>query len=251
MTRIVVVVSGGIDSVTMAHQLAAQGHRLHLLAVDYGQRHRKELGFARATAERLGAPYEEVDLTAVGRLLRGSSLTDPAVPVPDAQQAPSGPNPNIVPNRNALLLAVAYSVAVVERARAVAFGAMADDVGPSDTSPAFLAAFLAMERIATFGQAVPGLELLAPLITLHKPEVILRGVELGVPWQETWTCFRGGELHCGGCAACVERRTAFAAAAVKDPTEYRREPAASRGEGRRPQERPEADAAPPSRETAL
>lgn len=221
MTKIVAVVSGGIDSVTMAHQLAARGHRLHVLAVDYGQRHRKELDFARATAERLGCPYDEVDLTSVGRLLRGSSLTDPSVPVPDARSAPAGPNPNIVPNRNALLLAVAYSVAVVEQAQAVAFGVMADDVGPSDTSVAFLEAFLAMERIATRGQALPGLDLLAPLITLHKHEVIGRGTELGVPWAETWTCFRGEELHCGVCAACVERRTAFKAAEVEDPTAYR------------------------------
>jgi 7-cyano-7-deazaguanine synthase len=222
VTKIVAVVSGGIDSVTMAHQLAAEGHRLHLLAVDYGQRHRKELGFARATAQRLGAPYEEVDLTAVGRLLRGSSLTDPSVPVPDASRAPAGRNPNIVPNRNALLLAVAYAIAVVEQAPAVAFGVMADDVGPSDTSVAFLRAFLAMERIATRGQAPDGLELRAPLITLHKPEVIALGERLRVPWQETWTCFRGEEVHCGVCAACVERRTAFVAADVKDPTDYQR-----------------------------
>ncbi|WP_329586959.1 7-cyano-7-deazaguanine synthase [Kitasatospora sp. NBC_01250] len=221
MSRIVAVVSGGIDSVTMAHHLAAGGHRLHLVAVDYGQRHRRELDCARAAARRLGTGYDEVDLTAVGRLMRGSSLTDPTVPVPDAGRAPVGPNPDIVPNRNAVLLAVAYTVAVVERAHAVAFGVMADDVGPSDTSPAFLDAFLAMERIATRGQGSADLGLLAPLITLHKHEVIALGEELKVPWERTWTCFRGEELHCGSCAACVERRAAFVTAAVEDPTEYR------------------------------
>ncbi|QMU70504.1 7-cyano-7-deazaguanine synthase [Streptacidiphilus sp. P02-A3a] len=221
MSGILAVVSGGIDSVTMAHQLAAEGHRLHLLAVDYGQRHRKELGFARATAQRLGAGYDEVDLSSVGRLLRGCSLTDPRVPVPDAGRAPAGPNPNIVPNRNALLLAAAYAIAVVEQSRAVAFGVMADDVGPRDTSPAFLRAFADMERIATSGQTPSGLELLAPLIDLHKPEVVALGERLGVPWRQTWTCFRGQEAHCGLCAACVERRTAFIAAGVNDPTEYR------------------------------
>ncbi len=222
MTAVVAVVSGGIDSVTMAHQLAAEGHRLHLVAVDYGQRHRKELGFARAAAQRLGTGYDEIDLSAVGRLLRGSSLTDPAVPVPDAGRAPAGPNPDIVPNRNALLLAAAYAIAVVERAEAVAFGVMADDVGPSDTSPAFLRAFADMERIATRGRARADLELLAPLVTLHKSEVVALGERLGVPWRQTWTCYRGQSAHCGACAACVERRTAFTTAAVEDPTEYQR-----------------------------
>ena len=222
MTAVVAVVSGGIDSVTMAHQLAAEGHRLHLVAVDYGQRHRKELGFARAAAQRLGTGYDEIDLSAVGRLLRGSSLTDPAVPVPDAGRAPAGPNPDIVPNRNALLLAAAYAIAVVERAEAVAFGVMADDVGPSDTSPAFLRAFADMERIATRGRARADLELLAPLVTLHKSEVVALGERLGVPWRQTWTCYRGQPAHCGACAACVERRTAFTTAAVEDPTEYQR-----------------------------
>ena len=222
MTAVVAVVSGGIDSVTMAHQLAAEGHRLHLVAVDYGQRHRKELGFARAAAQRLGTGYDEIDLSAVGRLLRGSSLTDPAVPVPDAGRAPAGPNPDIVPNRNALLLSAAYAIAVVERAEAVAFGVMADDVGPSDTSPAFLRAFADMERIATRGRARADLELLAPLVTLHKSEVVALGERLGVPWRQTWTCYRGQSAHCGACAACVERRTAFTTAAVEDPTEYQR-----------------------------
>jgi 7-cyano-7-deazaguanine synthase len=222
VTAVVAVVSGGIDSVTMAHQLAAEGHRLHLVAVDYGQRHRKELGFARAAAQRLGTGYDEIDLSAVGRLLRGSSLTDPAVPVPDAGRAPAGPNPDIVPNRNALLLAAAYAIAVVERAEAVAFGVMADDVGPSDTSPAFLRAFADMERIATRGRARADLELLAPLVTLHKSEVVALGERLGVPWRQTWTCYRGQSAHCGACAACVERRTAFTTAAVEDPTEYQR-----------------------------
>jgi 7-cyano-7-deazaguanine synthase len=127
-----------------------------------------------------------------------------------------------VPNRNALLLAAAYAIAVVERAEAVAFGVMADDVGPSDTSPAFLRAFADMERIATRGRARADLELLAPLVTLHKSEVVALGERLGVPWRQTWTCYRGQSAHCGACAACVERRTAFTTAAVEDPTEYQR-----------------------------
>ncbi|MFI0716992.1 7-cyano-7-deazaguanine synthase [Streptomyces inhibens] len=220
MSRIVAVVSGGIDSVTMAHHLAAEGHDLQVLAVDYGQRHRKELEFAAAAAERLGAPYEEVDLRSLRSVMRGSSLTDPSVAVPRPDR-PVGGNPNIVPNRNAVLLSVAFALAVTVQADAVAFGVMAEDVGPSDTSPEFLRLFLEMERVATKGSLAPEVELLAPLIELPKTGVVALGEKLGVPWDKTWTCFRGEEIHCGACAACVERRGAFADLGITDPTVYR------------------------------
>lgn len=229
MSKIIAVVSGGIDSVTMAYHLRAEGYELHLLGIDYGQRHRRELACARLAAERLDAPYEEVDLVGARGVLRGSSLTDPAVDVPEdgpgAAPAPQAGTavpgrPNIVPNRNALLLSVAFAGAVVEQAEAVAFGIMAEDVGPSDTSLEFLDAFLAMERIATRGHAHPDLDLLAPLAHLTKREVIALGDRLSVPFEDTWTCFRGEEVHCGRCASCTERREAFVVAGVHDPTIY-------------------------------
>jgi 7-cyano-7-deazaguanine synthase len=220
MGRIVGVVSGGIDSVTMAHQLAAEGHDLQLMAVDYGQRHRRELEFAAAAAERLGVPYEEVDLRSLRGVMRGSSLTDPAIDVPRPDR-PVARNPNIVPNRNAVLLSVAFALAVSVRADAVAFGVMAEDVGPSDTSPEFLRRFLDMEKVATRGSLTPDVELLAPLIELPKAGVVTLGEKLGVPWNQTWTCFRGDDVHCGVCAACVERRGAFAEAGIPDPMVYR------------------------------
>lgn len=222
MSRVVAVVSGGIDSVTMAHHLAAEGHDLHVLAVDYGQRHRKELAFAAETARRLGAPYDQVDLRSLRSVMRGSSLTDPSVAVPRVDQ-PTGRNPNIVPNRNAVLLSVAFALAVSVRADAVAFGVMADDTGPSDTSPEFLSLFLAMERVAVKGSLPPEAELLAPLIEMPKAAVVALGERLGVPWERTWTCFRGEDTHCGACAACRERREAFTDAGVADPTAYREE----------------------------
>lgn len=221
--KIVAVVSGGIDSVVMAHHLAAQGHELHLVSVDYGQRHSRELACAAAAAKRLGAPYEQVDLRGLRGVMRGSSLTDPSVgvPRPDAASAPAR-NPNIVPNRNAVLLSVAFALAVSVGAQGVAVGVMAEDVGPSDTSPEFLRLFLDMERVATRGSVDGGeLELLAPLIELPKTGVIMLGEELGVPWEQTWTCFRGEEVHCGACAACTERRGAFTCLGLQDPVPYR------------------------------
>lgn len=220
MAKIIAIVSGGMDSVTMAHQLHTAGNDLHLLSVDYGQRHRKEHAFAAAAAQRLGAPHQIADLSAIGSLLRGSSLTDASVEVPDGGWTGFG-SPNIVPNRNALLLAVAFAVAVVENAETVAIGIMADDfVTVPDSRPAFLESFIAMERIATEGYAHADLDLVAPLAGKTKADVVTLGESLHVPWTQTWTCLRGLAEHCGHCAACSERQEAFAKAGVPDPTVY-------------------------------
>jgi 7-cyano-7-deazaguanine synthase len=220
MPKTVAVVSGGLDSVTMAYQLQAQGHTLHLLSMDYGQRHLVEHEFAAKAAQKLGVPHDVVDLRPVGNLMSGSSLTDRSVDVPDHQGATSGTSRNVVPNRNAILLSVAFAVAVAEQAQAVAVGVVDDLSAAPDSNAAFIDSFIAMERIATRGYAHPDLALIAPLVRLRKSEVVALGEELGVPWTETWSCFRGEEIQCGRCAACRERQEAFRDAGVSDPTIY-------------------------------
>src|SRR5215217_5372380 len=116
----VAIVSGGMDSATLAYQLAHQGHPLHLVSFDYGQRHRTELDHAATLAATLGARHDVVDLTGPGRFLTGSSLTDPTVPVPDGHYAEESMRATVVPNRNAIMLAVAYGIASAERAELVA-----------------------------------------------------------------------------------------------------------------------------------
>lgn len=224
MPNTVAIVSGGLDSVTMAYHLQAQGHTLHLLSVDYGQRHLIEHEFAAKAAHTLGVPHDIVDLRPVGGLLRGSSLTDPAVDVPDTKPETVGESPNVVPNRNALLLSVAFAVAVADKATGVAIGVIDDAEAAPDSNPAFLDLFLAMEKVATRGYAHPELTLLAPLAGLRKSGVVSLGEELGVPWTETWTCMRGDALHCGRCASCWDRQGAFRDAGVPDPTAYQTSP---------------------------
>jgi 7-cyano-7-deazaguanine synthase len=224
----VAVVSGGLDSVTLAHVLAAEGRRLHVVSVDYGQRHRRELDFAIRCAERLGAAHDVIDLRSVGALLSGSALTDASVEVPDGHYEEASMAATVVPNRNAILLAVAYGVAVARGIATVAVGVHAGDhaVYP-DCRPEFVAAFDAMERVATEGYAAPGLSLLAPFIGLRKQDIVARGAQLGVPFAQTWSCYRGAAVHCGTCGTCTERIEAFALAGVTDPTDYARHPAPS------------------------
>ena len=220
--KAVAIVSGGMDSVTLAHLLDSEGYELHLVSVDYGQRHKKEISHAERCAERLGAAFDVADISGVGRLLSGSALTDD-VEVPHGHYAADNMAVTVVPNRNAIMLSVAYGVAVAQRAVLVACAVHAGDhyVYP-DCRPGFVRAFDAMQKEAVEGFGHPRLRLHAPFVEKTKAEIVEIGAGLGVPYEETWSCYEGGKVHCGLCGTCNERREAFRLAGVADPTEYRK-----------------------------
>lgn len=217
----VAIVSGGMDSITLAYLLNSEGYDLHLLSVEYGQRHRKEIGYAKRCAERLGASFEIADISGVGRLLSGSALTDD-VDVPHGHYAAENMAVTVVPNRNAIMLSIAYGVAVARGSKLVACAVHAGDhyVYP-DCRSQFIEAFEAMERRAVEGFGDPSLRLHAPFLEKSKAEIAEIGMALKVPYEDTWSCYEGGDLHCGLCGTCNERKEAFELAGVLDPTEYR------------------------------
>ena len=221
MSSVVTTVSGGLDSVTLAHALAADGHDVIALSFDYGQRHAKELDRAARCAHRLGAEHHVVDLRSVGALLTGSALTDPAVAVPEGHYTDASMAATVVPNRNAIMLSVAVGVAVSRGSGAVATAVHAGDhaIYP-DCRPEFIQAIEHEARVANEGFIPEDFRVLAPFLHLAKDEIVRRGAALGVPFDETWSCYLGEELHCGRCGTCVERREAFELAGVDDPTTY-------------------------------
>ncbi|QFT80395.1 7-cyano-7-deazaguanine synthase [Roseovarius sp. THAF27] len=214
----IVICSGGLDSVSLAHKVAGEGTLRGLLSFDYGQRHVKEVEFAAACARRLGVPHKVVDISGVGAALSGSALTDD-VEVPDGHYAEETMKITIVPNRNAIMLAIAFGMAAAEKAQAVAAAVHGGDhfIYP-DCRPGFVEAFQAMQGEALEG--VAEVQLYTPFLTGSKADIVTEGAKWGTPFAETWSCYKGGDVHCGRCGTCVERREAFHLAGVADPTAY-------------------------------
>ena len=218
MSYAIAVVSGGMDSTVLAYQATGLFARVDLLSVDYGQRHRKELAYAAMTAERLGCRHDIVELP-LAEMLTGSALTDASVEVPHGHYAAETMALTVVPNRNAVLISVAYAVAVARGADAVLVGVHAGDhhVYP-DCRPAFVSALDEALRIGNEG--VGDVRLEAPFVNHSKTDIARLGGRLGVAWAETWSCYEGGKEHCGRCGTCVERHEAFRDAGIDDPTIY-------------------------------
>jgi len=214
--KMVLTYSGGLDSTVLLYELRRQGHEVKCLSVDYGQRHRKEIEAAAAICRELGVEHRVADLRAVQPLLAGSALTDD-LPVPEGRYDDASMKQTVVPNRNMILLSLAIAWAVSLKADAVAYAAHAGDhpVYP-DCRPAFIEVMRQAARLCDWHPV----ELLAPLADRRKADLVRLGAELGVPFEHTWSCYRGQAVHCGRCGTCVERREAFRLAGIPDPTAY-------------------------------
>lgn len=216
--KTLVICSGGLDSVTLAYKVAKERTLSRLVSFDYGQRHKKELGYAARCAKALGVPHHIIDLTHVGAQLTGSSLTDD-VDVPDGHYTEETMRITVVPNRNAIMLTIAYGIAAASGDAAVATAVHAGDhfIYP-DCRPEFVKSFAAMQDFALEG--VAEIELYTPYLGKTKGDIAADADVLNVPVVNTWSCYKGGEVHCGRCGTCVERREAFDVAGVNDPTQY-------------------------------
>jgi 7-cyano-7-deazaguanine synthase len=221
--RTVVLLSGGLDSATVAAWAVHQGHRVTALSVDYGQRHAVELTAAKRIAAVLGISDHlviRVDLAACG----GSALVDPAIAVPKDRRAPeiaAGIPVTYVPARNTVFLALALAVAETRGATAIALGINAIDYsGYPDCRPEFVAAFARLAALATkAGVEGRPVEILAPLVRMSKAEIVRLGLDLGLDQSLTTSCYDPDEAGrpCRRCDACRLREAGFTAAGLIDP----------------------------------
>lgn len=217
MDEVVVIHSGGMDSTVMLYHLRAESYQVAALSVNYGQRHRRELDSANIVCSLMKVPHELVDLTGVTRLLEGSALTDVTVEVPEGHYEEESMKATVVANRNMLMLSTAICWAISRKARFVAYGAHGGDhaIYP-DCRPDFVDAMNRAAHLADWHSV----GVMSPFIRITKADIVRRGKELDVPFELTWSCYKGGARHCGRCGTCVERATAFAEAGVIDPTDY-------------------------------
>lgn len=217
--KVIALLSGGMDSVTAAAMVKKQGYEVYALTVSYGQRHAREIESAKRLAIWLGAVEHEVVDLPISRLLK-SSLMNPEEDVTGNEKTIGTSIPaTYVPGRNAILLAIAAAWGESIGADAIVMGINAIDYsGYPDCSQEFIDAFENLIKIATRGgvQGHP-VEILAPIAKMSKADIVRKGMELGVPFKETWSCYKGGGEPCGVCDSCILRRKGFAAAGVPDP----------------------------------
>ncbi len=221
MRQAVVLLSGGLDSATTLALARQAGYDCFALSFDYGQRHRAELTAARRVAAALGAKEHRMVRLDLGQL-GGSALTDPAIAVPEAPT--EGIPVTYVPARNTVMLAYGLAWAEVLGARDIFIGVNAVDYsGYPDCRPEFIDAFERLANLATrAGVEGEYMRIHAPLIHWSKAQIIRRGVELGVDYGLTVSCYQADEAGraCGRCDACRLRSEGFRAAGVADPTHY-------------------------------
>lgn len=215
--KTVLIYSGGLDSTVLLYHLLKEGHMVYALSVNYGQRHQCELSFASEICCRINVIHEVADLSSIRRLIAGSSLTSPEVEVAEGHYTETSMKSTIVPNRNMILLSVATGYALSRGAEKVAYAAHSGDhaIYP-DCRNEFAEAMAEAMRLCDWNTV----ELIRPFIDSNKADIVRHGAELGVPFEKTWSCYKGKSLHCGRCGTCIERREAFDLANLEDPTRY-------------------------------
>jgi 7-cyano-7-deazaguanine synthase len=217
-SRAVVLLSGGMDSSVCA-ALAARHYDAAAVHVSYGQRteERERQSFL-AICERLNIRDKLIVRNEALRAIGGSALTDQTIDVPTAKELGLGVPVTYVPFRNAHFLAVAVSWAEVLGAEKVYIGAVEpDSSGYPDCRPAYYKAF---NEVAKTGTKDGLIEIVTPLIAMRKTDIVRLGLELGAPFDLTWSCYSREDRACGICDSCVLRLRAFEAAGVKDPISY-------------------------------
>jgi 7-cyano-7-deazaguanine synthase len=215
--KVVVLVSGGMDSVTALHAAAREHEVVAALSFDYGSKHNhRELPFASWHCRQLGVAHEIVVLGFMDRLFKSDLLRNGGA-IPEGHYEAENMKRTVVPFRNGILLSIAAGCAESAGAEGLVIAAHSGDhaIYP-DCREDFMRPMAEAIRAGTYA----GIEVLRPFIDLRKEGIAAIGAGLGVDFARTWSCYKGGEVHCGKCGTCVERKEAFALAGLPDPTVY-------------------------------
>ena len=215
MKNAILILSGGVDSVTMLYDY--QDQIALAVSFDYGSNHNaREIPFAKLHCERLGIAHMVIPLSFMAEHFT-SSLLEGSEAIPEGNYDDDNMKSTVVPFRNGIMLSIAVGLA---ESRGLKHVMMANHGGDHaiypDCRPEFVDAFSEAARTGTY----EGVTLLSPYTNLTKTDIVRRGKALNIDYSETWSCYKGGEKHCGLCGTCRERREAFAEAGVEDNTLY-------------------------------
>ena len=215
--KVVVLCSGGMDSVTALHWARREHDPLAAVSFDYGAKHNaREIPCAAAQSAALGIPHRTIALPFVNELF-SSALLKSGGEIPEGHYQAETMRQTVVPFRNAIMLSISAGWTESLGGEALVIAAHTGDhaIYP-DCREEFMVAMAGAIRHGTFA----GIRLLRPFIAIDKAGIVAEGARLGVDFGNTWSCYKGGAIHCGRCGTCVERREAFAQAGVPDPTSY-------------------------------
>lgn len=223
MKKCIVPVSGGLDSTVILHWVASEGHEVHAVSYNYGQRHfDQEMKCAIQNCEKLAKTHKQIDLSFFKDIVSSSSLVNDSIDVAKTKDVLGDPQTvNYVPNRNMMMLSICTAYAESIGATSVYHGSALVDsqAGYWDGSIEFINAINNVNQLNRRDRV----EIVAPLITKSKKDIIELGVCLGVDFKNTWTCYEGKEKACGECPACSSRIQGFIDAGYIDPVEYSRD----------------------------
>jgi 7-cyano-7-deazaguanine synthase len=220
--KVVVLLSGGMDSVSVFYDAMQNSQVVAAVSFNYGSKHNnKEIPFAAYHCQNFKINHQVIHLDFVGELFK-SDLLKSGGQIPDGHYEEETMKNTVVPFRNGIMLSIAAGFAESKVAKGLVIAAHAGDhaIYP-DCREEFMKSMGDAIRLGTYA----GIKLLRPFIAMTKAEIAARGHALGVDFSQTWSCYKGGTLHCGTCGTCVERREAFMLAGVADPTVYASEAA--------------------------
>lgn len=216
--KVVVLISGGMDSVTALYDAVQKYQVISGISFDYGAKHNdSEIPFAAYHCQKLGIQHIVISLDFINQLFK-SDLLKAGGEIPEGHYEEVTMKQTVVPFRNGIMMSIAAGFAESAEATGLVIAAHSGDhaIYP-DCREDFMKSMGEAIRLGTYVQV----EVIRPFITMSKAEIARRGQELGVDFSQTWSCYKGADLHCGRCGTCVERREAFILAEMKDPTDYK------------------------------
>ena len=212
MSSALVVYSGGLDSYTLLNKALQNFKKVEAITFDYGQKHKKEIDYAKNNCLELGITHKVIKLD-IADLLSNSALVGDSK-IPEGNYDKEKMKQTIVPNRNMIMISIAASLAIKNKLQYLWYAAHAGDheIYP-DCRPEFIQKLGDVLSICDYHE----IKFEAPFMNLSKQQIVAEGVKMNLDYAKAWTCYVGGEKPCMKCSACLERKSAFAANNIKDP----------------------------------